>query len=105
MMCHAEGVSDIIMDAGDGTQRVIEADAIRALIGYVGQRDGTLSLHLDGTGKIERSDDWTDCVCVVSCADDPPTACSLSGEPHVHPDDGSGIFGPCPVHPEAPGDL
>lgn len=32
---------DIVMDAGDGTHRVIESDAIRALIGYVEQRDGT----------------------------------------------------------------
>lgn len=38
------------------------------------------------------------CTCVQFCAEDPPTACSLSGEPHVHPGD------PCPVHPEAPGD-
>lgn len=44
------------------------------------------------------------CECVVSCADDPATACSLSGEPHVHPLQ-DGIFGPCPVHPDAPGDL
>lgn len=28
---------DMIMDAGDGTQRVIESDAIRALVGYVEQ--------------------------------------------------------------------
>lgn len=51
---------------------------------------------------------WNDqaaaCTCVVSCADDPATACSLSGISHVHPDDGRGIFGPCPVHPDAPGD-
>jgi hypothetical protein len=40
----------------------------------------------------------TDCECVVSCSDDPPTACSLSGEPHVHPEQR------CPVHPDAPGD-
>jgi hypothetical protein len=46
-----------------------------------------------------------ECRCVVSCADDPPTMCSLSGEPHVHPDDGSDTFGRCPVHPDAPGDL
>jgi len=44
------------------------------------------------------------CTCVVDCAEHPPTACSLSGAPHVHPDDGSGTFGPCPVHPDAPGD-
>lgn len=40
-----------------------------------------------------------DCECVYSCADDPATACSLSGEWHVHPD-----LGPCPAHPDAPGD-
>jgi len=45
-----------------------------------------------------------DCVCVTDCAEHPPTACSLSGIPHVHPDNGSGTFGPCPVHPDAPGD-
>ena len=45
-----------------------------------------------------------DCTCVENCAEHPPTACSLSGVPHVHPDDGSGTFGPCPVHPDAPGD-
>jgi hypothetical protein len=45
-----------------------------------------------------------ECVCVHTCAEDPPTACSLSGQWHVHPDDGSGTFGPCPVHPDAPGD-
>jgi len=47
----------------------------------------------------------SDCTCVLSCADDPSTACRLSGISHVHPDDGGGIFGPCPVHPDAPGDL
>lgn len=46
-----------------------------------------------------------ECRCVVSCADDPATMCSLSGESHVHPDDGSDTFGRCPVHPDAPGDL
>lgn len=46
-----------------------------------------------------------ECRCVVSCADDPATACSLSGEPHVHPDNGTDTFGRCPVHPDAPGDL
>lgn len=45
-----------------------------------------------------------DCLCVMSCADDPAMACSLSGVWHTHPDDGSGTFGPCPVHPDAPGD-
>ncbi|NML55086.1 hypothetical protein HHL19_35845 [Streptomyces sp. R302] len=49
--------------------------------------------------------DWT-CRCLVSCADDPATACSLSGREHVHPEIPSlpGVFGPCPQHPDAPGD-
>lgn len=45
------------------------------------------------------------CTCVHTCAEDPQTACSLSGQWHVHPDNGLGIFGPCPEHPDAPGDL
>jgi len=45
-----------------------------------------------------------DCVCVHTCAEDAATSCSLSGQWHVHPDDGSGTFGPCPIHPDAPGD-
>jgi hypothetical protein len=32
-------MSDVVMPAGDGTHRLIEADAIRALVGYVAQRD------------------------------------------------------------------
>jgi len=43
--------------------------------------------------------DIAECACVVDCAEHPPTACSLSGEPHVHPD-----LGRCPIHPDAPGD-
>ena len=39
-----------------------------------------------------------DCVCYHTCAEDPRTACSLSGEWHVHPGE------PCEVHPDAPGD-
>lgn len=40
------------------------------------------------------------CTCVYSCG-----SCSLSGDWHVHPDaDGRGLFGPCPLHPDAPGD-
>lgn len=49
--------------------------------------------------------DLNACTCVTDCAEHPPTACSLSGEPHVHPDDETGTFGACPVHPDAPGDL
>lgn len=44
------------------------------------------------------------CTCVESCADDPATACDLSGQMHVHPEV-AGEFGPCPVHPNALGDL
>jgi hypothetical protein len=44
-----------------------------------------------------------ECRCVYSCADDPPTACHLSGDWHTHPDEDGG-FGPCPAHPDAPGD-
>jgi hypothetical protein len=52
------------------------------------------------------NDPWSEeCVCVFSCAEDPATRCSLSGQWHVHPDDGTGTFGPCPAHPDAPGDL
>lgn len=38
------------------------------------------------------------CECIYSCADDPATECSLSGQWHVHPG------WPCAVHPDAPGD-
>ena len=50
-------------------------------------------------------DEAARCRCVTACAEDPATACGLSGEPHVHPDDGNDLFGRCPVHPDAPGDL
>jgi hypothetical protein len=39
-----------------------------------------------------------DCTCYHTCAENPATACSLSGEWHVHPGE------PCPVHLDAPGD-
>jgi hypothetical protein len=42
--------------------------------------------------------DAAGCTCIHTCAEDPPTACSLSGDWHVHPGE------PCPVHPDAPGD-
>jgi hypothetical protein len=33
--------------------------------------------------------DWSEtCNCVTDCAEDPDGACSLSGEPHVHPEFG-----------------
>ena len=49
--------------------------------------------------------DWRSCNCVTDCDDDPASACSLSGQLHVHPQDDLGRFGPCLVHPDAPGDL
>lgn len=38
------------------------------------------------------------CACVHTCGEDPATACSLSGDFHVH------AGKPCSVHPYAPGD-
>lgn len=77
--------------AGDPISQVLMGDPVyRAKMRELGRRP---------------SEDPADCTCVYSCADDPATACSLSGVWHVHPDTGSGVFGPCPVHPEAPGDL
>jgi hypothetical protein len=51
-------------------------------------------------------DEIDDCTCIEFCDEDPATACSLSGIPHVHPDlpGRPGIYGPCPVHPGRPGD-
>lgn len=58
----------------------------------------------DGNGGQEAPMD--ECTCLHTCAEDPASACSLSGRWHVHPSqflwDG---LGACPVHPEAPGDL
>ncbi|MFD7860387.1 hypothetical protein ACFV6B_39950 [Streptomyces microflavus] len=47
-----------------------------------------------------------ECTCVLTCAEDPKTSCSLSGQRHVHPaiPDRPGAYGPCPEHPDAPGD-
>lgn len=42
--------------------------------------------------------DSGDCLCYHSCADDPRSACSLSGDWHVHAGER------CPTHPDAPGD-
>lgn len=46
----------------------------------------------------------TECTCVYDCANDPESACSLTGTWHVHPGHVAG-FGACPEHPDAPGDL
>ncbi|MFL4491692.1 hypothetical protein ACJ6WD_10575 [Streptomyces sp. VTCC 41912] len=45
-----------------------------------------------------------DCTCVEFCDEDPNSACSLSGIPHVHPAAQGLGFGPCPEHPDRPGD-
>jgi hypothetical protein len=61
----------------------------------------------DWISKYARSldEDIQDCTCIEYCDEDPKTACNLSGRPHVHPSRRKGDgFGPCPVHPERPGD-
>ncbi|MET8411731.1 hypothetical protein ABZV34_27160 [Streptomyces sp. NPDC005195] len=50
-------------------------------------------------------DEIQDCTCVEFCDEDPKTACSLSGRRHVHPASQEPGFGPCPIHPDAPGDI
>lgn len=44
------------------------------------------------------------CTCVINC-DEAEGGCSLAGQRHVHPRTRTGQYGPCPEHPEAPGDL
>jgi hypothetical protein len=52
------------------------------------------------------AEDLDACTCIEFCDQDPATACSLSGTPHVHPEipGHPGVYGPCPVHPNRPGD-
>ncbi|MEE1735497.1 hypothetical protein PUR49_02965 [Streptomyces sp. BE147] len=50
-------------------------------------------------------DEIQDCTCVEFCDEDPKTACTLSSRRHVHPASQGSGFGPCPVHPDAPGDV
>ncbi len=57
---------------------------------------------------MERSD-WgeiDDCTCIEFCDEGPRVSCRLSGRPHVHPEDPNHprAYGPCPVHPDRPGD-
>ncbi|WP_331726421.1 hypothetical protein [Streptomyces sp. NBC_00470] len=63
--------------------------------------------RVDNTGSSvsSASDDIQECTCVVSCDEDPRSACTLSGRRHVHPASQGSGFGPCPEHPDAPGDL
>ncbi|MFG2864695.1 hypothetical protein [Streptomyces sioyaensis] len=44
------------------------------------------------------------CTCVTNC-DEAKGGCSLAGRRHVHPRTRTGQYGPCPEHPDAPGDL
>ncbi|MYW67202.1 hypothetical protein GTY65_24490 [Streptomyces sp. SID8379] len=53
-------------------------------------------------GPALQADD--ECTCVINCAEDPRSGCSLSGRRHVHPLT-QGQYGPCPEHPDAEGDL
>lgn len=93
--------------------RIKIVDGTHATVGHEldGERlPGTRRIHLShfATGKLTLAEDVADsreCRCVFSCADDPDTACSLSGTHHVHPGTRTGTFGRCPVHPDAPGDL
>jgi hypothetical protein len=44
----------------------------------------------------------SDCECDISCCGHASGGrCVLNGRPHVHPGDGRGNYGPCPVHPQA----
>lgn len=51
-------------------------------------------------------DEIQDCTYEEHCNQSPKTACSLSGTPHTHPaiTGFPGVAGPCPVHPDRPGD-
>lgn len=74
-------------------------------------RAGDPELHANLAASYERlgfgEDGYPidDCTCVEFCDQDPRTACSLSGQRHVHPASTGEGFGPCPVHPDASGDL
>lgn len=59
-----------------------------------------------GRARVAMPREIDECTCVEYCNQDPRTACRLSGTPHVHPADPShpGAYGPCPAHPERPGD-
>ncbi|NUR01533.1 MAG: hypothetical protein HOY79_34895 [Streptomyces sp.] len=60
----------------------------------------------DADGSAESAlDEIQDCTCVEFCNEEPKTACQLSGRRHVHPASQGTGFGPCPVHPDAPGDV
>jgi hypothetical protein len=61
-------------------------------------RRGSFETEAERVSRETLEREKAECTCVHDCADDPATACSLSGEWHVHPEE------PCPVHPDAPGD-
>jgi hypothetical protein len=71
--------------AGPGDGPSLAAEVAKAL-GPVGTRALVADLKA------------AECWCYRNCAENPATACSLSGRWHVHAGE------PCPVHPDAPGD-
>lgn len=68
----------------------------------------TVKRVVDGGQKALAFSEIDDCTCIEYCDQDPETACSLSGTPHMHPEipGAPGVYGPCPVpaHQGRPGD-
>ncbi|MFJ1742502.1 hypothetical protein ACIOG4_27985 [Streptomyces microflavus] len=83
--------------------------SLRDIAAATGETIRQVKLILTGGGKnpAHATAREAECTCVITCAEDPQSACSLSGERHVHPAirDRPGAYGPCPEHPDAPGDL
>ncbi|WP_369043450.1 hypothetical protein [Streptomyces sp. Midd1] len=78
------------------------------LTAYRLEAGGTM-VDLDANEKpaaAPTDEDLDECTCIEHCDQDPKTACSLSGIPHVHPEisGAPGVYGPCSVHPGRPGD-
>lgn len=112
----------VVLSSSDGRHAVAEeilcthCDGITTQAGFDGQGWTLARLDLladrhrclprvtddDATSAL---DEIQDCTCVEFCDEDPKTACSLSGRRHVHPASQGPGFGPCPVHPDAPGDI
>lgn len=67
---------------------------------------GRCNCHRHDSCERPAEEDLDECPCVENCGEDPKTACSLSGVPHMHPEDPAhpGAYGECQVHPERPGD-
>jgi len=92
-----KGETDATSRTSHGTSLGLRYDQIDALV-----RDLLTAKRDHAKREVAEA---SDCTCVFSCAEDPATRCALTGEWHVHPDDGTGVFGLCPAHPDAPGDL